>query len=253
MNKELNVAVCDDDEIVCEAICSRLYRIFKTCGISAACDKYVSPIALYKNIEGGIRKYDVLFLDIDMPKLSGVELAKALRESKNETDIIFVSNREDKVFETFAVRPFGFIRKNNFTHDLNDTMRSYINSKIISNSYAVFKTANNSVTCKVRVADIVYIESFRYKQYVYMADGEQFEIHMTMKELEANLEEYDIRRVYQGYLVNLKYVQRIERTGIVLNYKDGITINISRDKVQEMKGIYLNYLRKTGTVLFDED
>ena len=85
-----------------------------------------------------------------------------------------------------------------------------------------------------------------------MADGEQFEIHMTMKELEANLEQYDIIRVFQGYLVNLKYVQRIERTGVV-NYKDGVTINISRDKVQELKAIYLNYLRKVGTVIFDEN
>ena len=74
-----------------------------------------------------------------------------------------------------------------------------------------------------------------------------------MKELEANLEQYDIIRVFQGYLVNLKYVQRIERTGVVVNYKDGVTINISRDKVQELKAIYLNYLRKVGTVIFDEN
>lgn len=253
MNKELNIAVCDDDEIVCEAICARIVKILHSCGIGAACDKYVSPLALYKNIKGKARRYDVLFLDIDMPNFSGVELAKALRQDENAVDIIFVSNREDKVFDTIPVHPFGFIRKNNFTYDLNDTMRAYINAKIIGNSYAVFKTANNSVTRKVKVADIVYIESFRYKQSVCMADGEEFEIHMTMKELEASLEQYDIVRVYQGYLVNLKYVQRIERSGVLLNYKGGVTINISRDKVEELKGKYLNYLRKVGTVLFEDD
>ena len=139
-----------------------------------------------------------------MPKISGIDLAKALRKSDKPIDIIFVSNREDKVFDTFAVRPFGFIRKNNFTHDLNDTLRAYINTKVISDSQVVLKTANNSVTRTVRVSDIVYIESFRYKQYVYTSDGEQIDIHMTMKELESKLEEFDIIRVYQGYLVNLK-------------------------------------------------
>ena len=84
-----------------------------------------------------------------------------------------------------------------------------------------------------------------------MEDGEQIEIHMTMRELESKLEKFDIVRVYQGYLVNLKYVQRIERTDILLNYKDGITISISREKVQELKALYLNYLRKIGAVLFD--
>lgn len=251
MNKELKIAVCDDDEIVCEAICNRIGKIFSNCGIVALCDKYVSSKSLYKNISDGGRNYNVLFLDIDMPKADGIDLAKAIRKLNKNVDIIFVSNREDKVFETFKVRPFGFIRKNNFTNDLNDTLRSYINLRILGESFIVLKTNNNSVTRNVRVSDIVYIESFRYKQYVYMADGEQIDIHMTMKELESSLEEYDIVRVYQGYLVNLKYVQRIERTGIVLNYKDGITISISRDKVQELKSVYLNYLRKTGAVIFD--
>lgn len=252
MERELNLAVCDDDEIVCEAICNRISKIMTGCGINAVCDKYVSPALLYKNISGGARKYDLVFLDIDMPKANGIDLAKALRKTEKSMDIVFVSNREDKVFDTFTVRPFGFVRKNNFTHDLNDTLRSYINLKVLNDSTIVLKTTNNSVTRSVRVSDIVYIESFRYKQYVYMADGEQIDIHMTMKELESKLEEFDIVRAYQGYLVNLKYVQRIERTGIVLNYKDGVTINISRDKVQELKTLYLKYLRKIGAVIFDE-
>lgn len=253
VDKEIRFAVCDDDEIVGEAICNRINKILSNCGISVVCDKYVLPSLLYKNINDGTRRYDLVFLDIDMPKVSGIDLAKALRKTEKPIDIVFVSNREDKVFETFTVRPFGFIRKNNFTHDLNDTLRSYINHKVINDSFIVLKTTNNSVTRNVRVADIVYIESFRYKQYVYMADGEQIDIHMTMKELESKLEEFDIVRAYQGYLVNLKYVQRIERTGIVLNYKEGVTISISRDKVQELKTLYLKYLRKIGAVIFDED
>lgn len=253
MDKQIRIAVCDDDEIVCEAICNRIYKVLSSCGLDINCDKYILPSQLYKNISGGLRKYDLLFLDIDMPKISGIDLAKALRKTEKPMDIVFVSNREDKVFDTFKVRPFGFIRKNNFTHDLNDTLRAYLNTKVILDSYVVLKTDNNSVTRSVRVADIVYIESFRYKQYVYMSDGEQIDIHMTMKELESKLEEFDIIRVYQGYLVNLKYVQRINRTGIVLNYKDGVTINISRDKVQELKALYLNYLRKMGAVLFDDN
>ena len=76
---------------------------------------------------------------------------------------------------------------------------------------------------------------------------------MTMRDLENKLEEFEIIRVYQGYLVNLKYVQRIDRTGVLLNYKDGIVIGISREKVQELKALYLNYLRKIGAILFDDE
>ncbi len=144
MNKQLNFAVCDDDEIVCEAICEKISKIVTSCGISVSCDKYVSPVSLYNNIKNGERIYDALFLDIDMPKLDGVELAKALRKRESTVDIIFVSNREDKVFETFPVRPFGFIRKNNFTHDLKDTLHSYINARVINNSYVAFRISSIS-------------------------------------------------------------------------------------------------------------
>jgi len=253
MDKAVSFAVCDDDEIVCEAICNRINKLLTKCGLTVSLDKYVSPVALYKNIESGERLYDALFLDIDMPRVNGIDLAKAVNKLKPAPDIIFVSNREDKVFDAFTVRPFGFIRKNNFTNDLNDTLRSYINARIIKTAFIAVKTNNNSVVRKLKVTDIVYIESLRNKQFVFMADGEQIECRMSMEEFEKKLAEYDIVRVYKGYLVNLKYVQRIERTGVALNYKDGVNINVSRDKVQELKATYLNYLRKMGAVLFDDE
>lgn len=252
-DKDIAIAVCDDDELICEAICGRLEKILTGCGMKAKCDKYVSPELLYKNVSDGTRKYDIIFLDIDMPKMTGIDLGKALRESGSKVDIVFVSNREDKVFDTFSVQPFGFIRKNNFSHDLNDTLRMYINMKVINDSSVVLQTANNSITRVVKVSEIVYIESFKYKQFVYMAGGETIEISMTMKELEAKLKEYDIVRVHQGYLVNLKFVQKISRNEVILNYGNGTSISVSREKTQELKALYLNYLRKTGAVLFDDN
>ena len=59
--------------------------------------------------------------------------------------------------------------------------------------------------------------------------------------------------VYKSYLVNFKYVQRIERQGILVKHpvKGEETLNVSRDKLQEIKVLYLNYLRRMGDVLFD--
>ena len=84
-----------------------------------------------------------------------------------------------------------------------------------------------------------------------MADGEQIECRMSMEEFESKLLKYDIVRVYKSYLVNLRFVQRIERSGVVLNYKDGLKLAVSREKIKELKEQYLCYLRKTGAVLFD--
>lgn len=253
MKKNVSCAVCDDDEIVCEAICNKISKILGKCGISARIDKYVSPLALYKNISNCETGYDVLFLDIDMPRLSGIELAKELKKMSEPPDIIFVSNRDDLVFECFSVRPFGFIRKNNFSNDLKDTLLAYISTRVMKSAFIAVTTNSNSVVQNIKVSDIVYIESFRNKQYIYMLNGDVVECHMSMEEFESKLAEYDIIRIYKSYLVNLKYVQRIDRNSIVLNFKEGVRLSVSREKIKELKNLYLFYLRKTGAVLFDGD
>ena len=62
MNKELKIAICDDDEIICDAICSRISKILSNCGIAALCDKYVSPKLLYNNVAGGVEHIMFCFL-----------------------------------------------------------------------------------------------------------------------------------------------------------------------------------------------
>ena len=69
-----------------------------------------------------------------------------------------------------------------------------------------------------------------------------------MEELENKLREYNVIRIHKGYLVNLKYVQRIDRNGVVVQFRGGVVLNVSRDKLQDVKVAYLNYLRNTGAV-----
>ena len=247
MDKIISMAFCDDEALILETISSKVTKILTQCGVEVSYDKYTSSVDLLKAIQEG-KRYDVAFLDIDMPKLSGLGLAKEIRQLDIEMDIIFISNREDRVFESFKVQPFSFIRKSNFTNDLKDALRAYINSRIISSSHIVLKPNNSSSVRKVNISEIVYIESYRNQQTVYLVSGEEIVVRMTMHELEEKLREYDILRIYKGYLVNLKYVQRIEKTGVLVNYKDGLVIGVSRERLQELKLIYLEYLRKTGTL-----
>ena len=253
MNIIPSFAICDDDEIVCEAVGNKVKSYFDTCGIDVKLDSFTSSLALYGNIKNEKKKYDILFLDIDMPKLNGVDLALKAKSIYKNTDIIFISNREDKVFDTFKVLPFGFVRKASFTTDIKNVLQLYVEQRIMADAYIAIKSNNNSVIQKLNVNSIVYIESFRYKQFVYLENGDVVECRMTLEDFESKLSKNDIIKVYKGYLINLKFVQKIENRGIIMNYKDGVLINISRSKVQEIKTIYLNYLRKTGTIVFSEN
>ncbi len=253
MNSIPCFAICDDDEIVCEAVSNKVKGHFELCGIEIKVESFTSSMELYNIIKNDNMKYDLLLLDIDMPKLNGVDLAEKVKSINKDIDIIFISNREDKVFDTFKVLPFGFVRKTSFSNDISKVLQLYIEKRIMTDTYIAIKSNNNSVIQKVNVKTIVYIESFRYKQFVYLENCDVIECRMTLEDFESKLTKNDIIKVYKGYLINLKFVRKIENRGIIMNYKDGVLINISRSKVQEIKNIYLNYLRKTGTIVFNEN
>lgn len=247
----ISFAVCDDDKITCDAIFRCISTIFSKCGINASGSKFYSPSALYYhavNRSGG--GFDIVFLDIDMPQYSGIDLGKALRHNGAESDIIFVSNREDKVFETFSVNPSGFVRKKNFSSDLRIALKSYLSKKLSEESYLVVQTNNNSTTLKLPVSKIVYVEGMRDHQYIVMEDGERVDVRMTLGELEEKLVQFDIVRTHKSFLVNLKYVRRIDVSEIVLSNDQMVLL--SRSKSREIKDIYLKYLRKVGSVMFTE-
>ena len=128
-------------------------------------------------------------------------------------------------------------------------MKAYINAHVSAENYFVIQQDNKSVTRKLPINDIVFIESMKSHQIIHMANGEEIDVKMTMDDLEAGLVDHNVLRTHKSYLVNLKYITRIETTGIELS--TGVTVGVSRRKVGDIKTALLKYLRKTGALIFD--
>lgn len=121
--KKIRVAVCDDEENVGEIVSGTAVAAFAKKGIAADVETFVSSSALLRRF--GDVVFDLMFLDIDMPGTDGIALGEKLRKMNNGTDIIYVSNREDRVFDALKVRPFGFVRKSNFIGDITEAVTRY--------------------------------------------------------------------------------------------------------------------------------
>lgn len=251
--RDINFAVCDDEEIICNAVYAKAQSFFKLCGIKASGLQFCSPEALLDYVRNMQSQYrlDLVFLDIDMPKLNGLDLGKIIRGKSETTEIIFVSARYDKVFETFGIHPYGFIRKNNFNNDFNTTMKAYVKDYCKQESIISVSTDNNSVVRNIRVNEIIFIESFRAHQVIHLDGGEDIEVRMTMDDLEQKLAQYDIVRTHKSYLVNYQYVSRIDTEGILL--KNGVMTPVSRKRIKEIRTDYIKYLNKTGRVFLEND
>ena len=120
----LRIALCDNDKSALPVIAGAAESAFKAQGISAEVTGFTSGKELLKAID--TVPFQIALLDIDMPELDGIEVGKRLR-SKNETvEIVYVSECENRVFESFSVFPLGFVRKSNFLNDIADIVRLYI-------------------------------------------------------------------------------------------------------------------------------
>ena len=111
----LNIAVCDDEEMVLPYLCEQISSAFERVHMEVRIDSYSSSIKLRKTIENRI-SYDVFFLDIDMEGLDGFRLASFIENKLEEAVLIFVSSKEEYVFSSFRHHPFSFIRKEKLRH-----------------------------------------------------------------------------------------------------------------------------------------
>ena len=245
--QNIKLAICDDEPIAAQVEGSAIKKAFNEHGINVQMKIFNSVFCL----EDVMRQedFDLLVIDIMMPHENGFSFVKRLREKGNKIDVIFVSSNEDKVFDSFRLTPFAFIRKSNLIHDTLVTVKTYVEA-----GHAKKKEEKYSFTCNrnirsVSVNDIVYVENQRHSQEIHLLDGNIFAVNKTMADLEDELSAYSFARVQRGFIVNFEHVRSINRDGISLD--NGEHIPISRDLVKNIKEKYMYFLQGKDITIFD--
>lgn len=233
----LKVAILDDEKVSADLIESVVAGVFKQKNIAAETTVFTSAKKFMWEIEN--KDYNLLFLDIDMPELDGVELGNQLRKAGNKIDIIFVSNREDRVFDTMKISPVCFVRKSHILTDTPDAVDIYLEKQKSLEQTLVVKSGDAIATFKAN--SIVYIEGERNTQEIFLDDGQVVNIRSTMQDLEKELVPLGFIRIHKGYLVNADNISLID--GCNLKLRDGRVLPISRRKLQEVKEKYLMIMK----------
>ncbi|MDF2804804.1 MAG: Response regulator of the LytR/AlgR family, partial [Anaerocolumna sp.] len=116
----IQVGICDDEEIILESLKEQIAQQFQITGMKYELHVFNNGAKLIRVCEN--IALDIVFLDIEMPLLNGLEVASRLREMNPFVHIIFVTNREDLVFSSFKYRPFRFIRKQRIIEELPEAV-----------------------------------------------------------------------------------------------------------------------------------
>lgn len=236
----MRLAYCDDEEIQLEYMQRLAERWAEQAGVSLTYCAYKSAEELlFENAEG--YPFDLLILDIDMPGIdgapgmSGMDLARKIRMKDAKIPIIFLTNRQEYVFEGYEVQALRYLLKPMSEEKLFPLLdevcaasREEVQSLIVS---------TDGEHCKIAVSDILYLE----------ADGHYVRIHTVNRD-------YMVKRAFtelageftdgfvlthRSYSVNLLHVERVQRTECILS--DGSGVPISRNSYKAVNEAFITY------------
>ena len=237
----MNICILDDDRRSFSTYAAAVKSCFEEFGVSVNIDAYDNAESLRKRLS--TIRYDVMFLDIDMPKEDGIEFAKSLRKKNDAVPIIFVTSREERMFEVFSVQPFGFVRKWKFLDDLRETVRQFLESNPdFSTDVIIFETANGAFSVNAKY--ILYIENIGHTQILHIKDGQCVEVRSRMVDLEDKLAEKGFIRIHKGYIVNHRIIKKIDLNDVILITDESLPLG--RTYKKSVKELWLEYGLKNG-------
>ena len=236
----LKAAICDDEPAMLDYLCEHISEEFRRQGEDIQIAKFTSGndfLSAHKKVP-----FDAVFLDIDMPEISGFDIAEKISDNKR-TLIVFVTTHDELVFSSLKFQPFRFIRKTHLNSELSETVSAVIKhvAQNIAERKVEFQTKDRKIY--IPADEIEYIEVYGHRLRVVVSDGEPVECYGSLSEFEKVLVPVGFVRTYKSYLVNLKYVYSMEQTKVVMDSKTEIPL--SRYKASEIKEKFKEYLRST--------
>ncbi len=235
----MRIGICEDEIAVAQDISNRVSSFFAAQGYACEVESFPDG-ASFLSAE---QRFDLVFLDVRLPDISGLDVARALCEKKDKPVIVFVSAYEQYVFESFEVGTFRYLLKPVDDAVLEKTLRSFL---VYYRQNVVIDIPTKEKTYRVRLNDIIYIESAQKHSIVRVNDTDylsenSFEAHRSLAEYSALIVSPAFFRTHKRFFVNMRYIEKIENNLITLTI--GERVEISRRRSAAFNEAYDRYLR----------
>lgn len=218
----LHIAVCDDEKAALEYETDLVSKILYEKNVNIELNTYNSPL----NLLNSEKIYDIVFLDIEMDGMNGIELAEKIREKNQNCFVFFITNYSVYLDKAFDVRAIRYLTKPVDPDRLRAGIDFVLDSIVSASKKISVINFKNKLTVEIEIADIIYISnSGRRTQIVTKQyEFETEEIFSTVKQMIEKEVNY-FATPHQSYYVNLKYVTGYTKTDVQMSY-GGNTYNI---------------------------
>ncbi len=186
--------------------------------------------------------FHIIFLDVEMPGISGIETANTIRSKGDyKTNIIFISNYPEYMQDSFNVQPFYYLQKPLTYSVFCNLMQRII--KLYQNTQTIKYIIQHDQTEEfVNIDDILYIEADKNQKSIlhFVLKNREVYTKGILQKLKDELANYGFVITYRGFLVNMKYIHYINKTSVTLT--TGAEIPLSRRYDRKIHNLFAKYI-----------
>lgn len=196
----IRIAIVEDEDAAATILSDYLERLSRECGQSFSVTRCADPVVLLDKYPG----YDLVFMDIEMPHMNGMEGARRLREIDSRVKLIFVTNMAQYAAKGYEVEALDFIVKPVFYSDFVFKMKRAMNALQLDRRRELILNQPGGMV-RVDSDELMYVEVLGHKLTYHLLDRE-IEARGTMDAAEEALAQQNFLRPHNCYLVNPRHI-----------------------------------------------
>ena len=230
-NTKTVIAICDDQEIAISVLKEQVQSVLVELGVlECRIETFLSPSDLLKHQS----PIDILFLDIEMPEIDGIEVGYKINEQYPDCKIIMASSRIDRFKEAFLINAIRFITKPFVRDEIHEALTTCLKK---SPGETIVDVFYNRINYQIKEKDITYIRA--YNGYVEIfTHNKTFRKEASLDELEKMMDKKIFFRIHRQYLINMQHISSYETKSVIV---DGVTIPISRRRYSDFVKAFMDF------------
>lgn len=235
----IHIAICDDSKQERQILAALFKRYQELHATPLQIHIFQNGFSLLDAIDQG-KRFDITILDILMPGENGIEIARNIRASGTDTEIIFLTSSPEYAVDSYEVKAQNYLLKpvteEKFFASI-DAILAELDEKDTA-SFIIYTTEKQY--SRIRVSSLVYGEVTHRTITLHLADQTMISAVMTFTEFQDILKAYpDFIYPHRSYAVNMNYIQYVTKSDIILT--DGQKIPLSRNNYTKISEQFLNF------------
>ncbi len=232
----LQIAVCDDETYYRNRIYSLLSEYLEARSLNASIDIFSSGKEFLSERDNLV-KYDIVFLDINMEEVDGIQTAQKICDYQSGTCIVLVTAFLNYALEGYKVGAVRYIMKDALEIQMPECMEAVLKKMQIQKITFSFLEGEKTLYTD----NILYVESRRHKCLFYYMEKETvtYQMYGKLDQLEEALSAYRFLRIHKSFLVNMKHIRRISNYLAVLDC--GEELPVPRLRFQKVREAFVAY------------